>query len=424
MANFLKPVEKPSDFIDTLDSYINILYFREFDDMSNENLLDILTNLIDILNDMKVLENRFNFVNYGKDEQMGILERYMKSSVFKFGKDSEKVLIDPKKQIEYQYDYSAREYKRSELIVNVMNLSNIIAHRIQDLYEKGILNQTHSAQLEKKCIEEGISECNIQELIDEFFYLKDDCITELVECQKNGEPVNLYSYKDEQGRTVVGVWIPQYFEPFLVHSREDNQALPYIKEVEKNPYPNKTTFSFRVTPEQEEIFEWLEHTQWEGINARRIYAYLEAKRKFKEHEAKRQENSELIEDKEFTEIQDNEEELITEEQDIATESEVVEESETTNNNEVSEATTNVKFSETTYHMLTQLLLQKRASTEEKRRQAEAEVEEAQRILEEAKKKLEEAIQKKAETEKEWEDEEKALKELGIETKGEDEKGYE
>lgn len=411
MANLFGTTEKTSKFIDNLDLYINILYCREFDDMSDENLLEILTNLITILNDMKVIENKFKFVNYGKDEQIGILERYMISSKFQFKKESEKVLIDPKKQIEYQYDYSAREYKRSELLTNVMNLSNLIAHRIQEFYERGEINQTHSRELENKCIEEGIRSCNIEELIDEFYYLKDDCIMELVECQKNGEPVNLYSYKDEQGRTVVGVWIPQYFEPFLVHCREDNQALPYIKKVEKNPYPNKTTFSFRVTPEQEEIFEWLEHTQWEGINARRIYAYLEAKRKFKEREAQ---NNIQQSDANSEPINDSASDIVSEQQDA---------DDVTKNN-TSENLSNINVSEGTYHMLTELLLKELRTTEEERKQAEIDLQEAQRILEEAQRKYEEAIQKMQELERKRQEEEKALKELGIETNGEDEKGYE
>jgi len=405
-------IEKTSRFIDALDSYINILYCREFDDMSDENLLDILTNLIDLLNDMGVIENKFNFVNYGANGQQGILERYMKSANTKFGTESRKVLINPEKQMEFQYDLSNREYKRSELLVNVMNLSNIVAHRILDFYEKGILNQTHSAQLEKKCIEEGIRGCNIRELIDEFFYLKDDCIEELVECQKDGELVNLYSYKDEEERTVVGIWIPEYFEPILVHCTEDNPALYQIMDVKENPYPYKTTFSFRVTPEQDEIFEWLAKTDWRGNNSKRIYAYLEAKRKFKEYEKQKLANSD-----EHTESKEEEETDTTNEQDN--------QNEETNNNTAKDTTNiNVSVSESTYQMLTELLLKKRADTEEKRRQAETEIEEAQRLLEEAKKKLEEAIQKRDETKREWEEEEKALKELGIETKGEDEKEYE
>jgi len=277
--NDILDVKMGPEEIDETDAFLNILVDRTTRDMSTETLLRILPNLTDILSDIGHFEQKITYMNDGADvKSSGMLLQFANRAKDKFDKESEKIFIHRSKQISYQYDFESRDFERSELLANIAYLANTIAHRIEHCIRKQRFDKSDDDYFKEKCRNSGLPEHTMSDLQQAFYSLKNDCIKELLECQKNGENVKITSFYDRKARTKAAyVCLPGYFEPFVFHYSE--REVKGIPEVQVCPFKDKTTFNFKVTPEQREIFEWLGDNYW-GLNRSRIDWYLQNQSEF------------------------------------------------------------------------------------------------------------------------------------------------
>lgn len=235
----------------------NILYKVKKQELSTESLNEILDDLWNIVSETEYFDKTYDLLNEGIGSGdptfagiLGEMKQYVKFAKDKnIAQKSEKILLKNQDNF-YQYgECCYPNVPKSEVLANVMNLSNILAH---------IMSDTKNVEPEKEKLEEN--NIDINKLVKTLYNLKDFCIDKLIESKENKEILEIQLLRDKTGKFVFNAILPQYFEPFSAHcgnleftQEELEKYKPNTKEVlEKNKI-----MPFKVSPEKQEILEYI-----------------------------------------------------------------------------------------------------------------------------------------------------------------------
>ncbi len=280
---------------DTLETIIDEI--RNKRNFSNQELKDLIEDFTSLLSMLGYIEKQYQWMNEGqkldRDDKikygvLGRMQEYLKNaSNLEIQENAEKILIN-EKDFSYQYDFEEYPNRtRSELLANVMDLSNVTAHIIiTDEFKENIKNENK----------------NIYRIIRPLFNLKDNCIKELIKCKQKGEniEINRTQIGSEETYTII---IPEYFEAFSVHGRcdLDEEQLKQCNDPKYFVDGMKSTLPFKITKEKHELLEYLYLNG--NIKSKdlmqRIELYLKTQERLKQ-KAQKKEEEKAVQGKEYT----------------------------------------------------------------------------------------------------------------------------
>ena len=97
-------------------------------------------------------------------------------------------------------------------------------------------------------------------LVDKLYKIKNIGIREILKARQDNEKVLVQIQKDEKGLKKITIALPQYFQPFIVHTAKDETI--YKTELklggdEINYFSRDTIYPFKISQEKEELIGWI-----------------------------------------------------------------------------------------------------------------------------------------------------------------------
>ena len=261
-------------------------FLKNGDLQSYEDMQSVIDSLYLLCTETGFLDNRRDFLNKGNGLRgnngiFGIMKEYIEteycenSEVKKKGKE----LLVRTKDINDQFYFLEDDQRpRSELLANMMLLSNSMAHLVD------------TNDISKMFTEEG-QESKIQ-LKDAFYEIKERCIEELINCKQSGEDIFIEKIIYD-GTDAILVAIPGYFEPFCVHlnnvklNLDEYDSLQYFNYNISKMDMLITTFPLKISEEKDSIIrEYMnpyrtDPNELNGIRDRLLW-YINTQDRFKE----------------------------------------------------------------------------------------------------------------------------------------------
>ena len=235
-----------------LAEIVNIVDEKE--ELTDEELDNMLENLAYIASCgyMKRVCSIYNNGSYNWGEMhkgiFGQARQYMQDKGIKNADD----ILLKIEDLGYLKDCTTDKVQKSEIYANIMYLSNVVAHILQN---NEIKKNPCTIETLKR---EGLSITQAKEYM---YKLKSKCIEKIIQSKENGENLKIYFERDKSGKNTFNVCIPKYFEPFSVHivNIEIEQEIIEKYEIDKQKLENnyKTIFPFKVSEEKEELLNYI-----------------------------------------------------------------------------------------------------------------------------------------------------------------------
>ncbi len=276
--------------LDTLETIIDeIRGKREF---SNQELKDLIEDFTSLLSILGYIQKQYKWLNEGNKKDLngmfGKLQEYLKKSSNNIIKEKAANILASETDYSYQYDFEKYPNRtRSELLANVMNLSNITAHIMTTNKFRWNIRKENR---------------NPDSIIRPLFNLKHNCIKELIKCKQKGEDIEINRQRIGS-EEIYTITVPEYFEAFCVHGRceLDEEQLKQCEDPKYFLEGMKSTEPFKISPEKHMLLAYLyKNKEIESKDMmQRIELYLKAQERFKE-KAKKKEEEKTIEQKKYT----------------------------------------------------------------------------------------------------------------------------